>query len=301
VPIYETPKHPAFTDWGIKTGLLHEPLRLVDVGVQGGLHPRWRWLGDQFQAWAFDPLPDVIEQLAKANPAPNRIRYFCMGLGNEDGERLFSRDENGYESAFLPLAVEEAQLGRDQAGKLTDNWTRPQIRRLDTLFNAGAFPSIDHLKMDCEGFELEVLKGAKSFLERSGVFAIESESSLKLHPWYQPCHLSCLYQMLGPERFDIYDLHFYRTSRQPLPDGYPHRGRPDTFDFLFLRGFGEDDELSAHPLDRLIKMAIIAELYGLQDVAANIVTRTAARLATRFDPKQALELLRQSWTAMSAS
>lgn len=293
--IYETPEYPAFTDWIVKSGLLREPLHLIDIGVFGGLHSRWKWLGDCLEAWAFDPLPDVIEQLKAANPAPDRIHYHCVGLGNEDGERLFSRADNPYASSFLPSAVRETQLGRDAAGNLPSNWSRTAIRKLDSLMGDGLFASVDHIKMDCEGFEIEILDGAQRFLDHSGVFAIESESSLKLHPWHKPCHFVQLYERLGERQFDVYDEHHYRVSRAPLADGYPERGRPDTYDFLFLRGFGDGDDLDAYSLDRLIKMAIVAELYALQDIAADIVTRTADRFAARLDPEKALALLRQSW------
>lgn len=295
--IHETPEYPAFTDWIVKSGLLREPLRLIDVGVLGGLHPRWRWLGDCFEAWAFDPLPDAIEQLKAANPAPDRIHYYCLGLGNEDGERLFARTDNPYGSSFLPRALRETQIGRDAAGNLPSNWSRAAIRKLDSLMGEGLFASIDYIKMDCEGFELDVLDGGQRFLDHSGVFAVESESSLKLHPWYRPCHFVQLYQRLGERQFDVYDEYHYRVSREPFPDGHPHRSRPDTYDFLFLRGFGESDDLNVHSLDRLIKMAIVAELYALQDIAADIVTRAADRLAARLDCAKALTLLRQGWIA----
>jgi FkbM family methyltransferase len=294
--IYETPEHPAFTDWIVKDDLLRERLRIIDVGALGGLHSRWRWLGDYLEAWAFDPLPDAIERLKAANQAPDRIRYYNMGLGNQDGERLFSREDNPYGSSFLPSAVPETQLGRDAAGNLPSNWSLTPIRKLDSLMADGLIASIDHIKMDCEGFELEVLDGAQHFLDHSGVFAVESESSLKLHPWYQPCHFVQLYRRLGPRQFDVYDEHHYRVSREPFGDGYPHRSRPDTYDFLFLRGFGNGDDLNAHSLDRLIKMVVIAELYALQDIAADIVIRAADRLAGRFDPEKAVALLRQGWS-----
>lgn len=299
--IYETPELPVFTDWVIKAGLLHEPLRLIDAGVQGGLKPRWKWLGEYLEAWGFDPLAESIEPLVAANPAPKRIHYYSIGLGNEDGERLFSRADHPYASAFLPYAIPESQLGRDGSGNLLGDWRQPTMRRLDTLFAEGLFGAVDYIKLDCEGFETEVLRGAQRVLAEAGVFAIEVESSLKLHPWHKPSHFAELQEILAPAGFEVYDLYFYRDSRQPFSGGFPHKGKPDTFDFLFLRGFGEEDELSAHSLDRLIKMAIVTELYGLQDVAANIVTRAATRFAMRFDPERAVKLLRQSWTGASVS
>jgi hypothetical protein len=58
--INEPPEQPAFTTWVVQNELLREPLRIIDVGCQGGLHQRWNWLGDHLEAWAFDPLPDAI-------------------------------------------------------------------------------------------------------------------------------------------------------------------------------------------------------------------------------------------------
>jgi FkbM family methyltransferase len=292
--INEAPEFPAFTDWVVKRGLLHEPMRIIDVGCQGGLHPRWKWLGDQLEAWAFDPLPDVIERLSAANAAPSRVRFFCLGLGNEDGTRMFSRDPNPSQSAFLPKAVPDAMIGRDPAGNLPSYWSYPTIRKLDSLMDERFFSGIDHLKMDCEGFEIEVVRGAERFLDKSGVFAVESESSLKLNPYYEPCHFIELYGLLGKRQFDVYDLYYYRDTRAPLPGGFPNKGRPDTFDFLFLRGFGADDDLKDYPADRLIKMMIVSELYGLQDVAADILQRASAALSQRLDTAMAFDLLKSS-------
>jgi FkbM family methyltransferase len=292
--INEPPEQPAFTTWVVQNELLREPLRIIDVGCQGGLHQRWNWLGDHLEAWAFDPLPDAIDHLCATNPAPDRIHYFCMGVGNDDGERMFSRDPNPKQSAFLPKAVPEAAIGRDADGNLPSYWSFPTVRRLDSLMDERLFLSVDHLKMDCEGFEIEVARGAQRFFESSGVFAIESESSLKLHTYYEPCHFVDLYRVLGSHRFDVYDLDYYRDTRAPLPGGFPNKGRPDTFDFLFLRGFGIDDSLLEHSADRLIKMMIVAELYHLQDVAADILQRASATLAHRLDVATAFDTLKAS-------
>lgn len=286
MPIYETPEHPAFTDWVVKNGLLHEPMRIIDVGCQGGLHGRWKWLGDMLQAWACDPLPDVIEALRAANAAPSRIAYEAVGLGNRDGDRLFMRRTSSWGSYFLPEALSVDDCDADGV------WNTLPMRRLDSLMaERPALGRVDHIKLDCEGLEIEVLRGAARFLYESGVFAVESESDLKLNALHDPCHFVSLYQWLAPYGFDVYDLYFYRWTRLPIAGLDPHRGRPDTFDFLFLRGFGPKDNLSTHSIDQLIKMAIVAELYGLQDIAADLITRGQNVLSERLDVGQALHLL----------
>jgi hypothetical protein len=56
-------------------------------------------------------------------------------------------------------------------------------------------------------------------------------------------------------------------------------GRPVVFDMLFLsRVFDEPELQSGEEIDRLIKMIAVAELYGLQDVALDILFGNRYRL-----------------------
>jgi FkbM family methyltransferase len=269
--------------------------------VQGGIHPRWNWLGHRLELWGFDPLPDIIERLSADNPAPDRLRYFQIGLGNQDGLQPFFRHDNAWGSSFLGECRGDCH-GNSAGESNLPNASRVVMRRLDTLLEEGWFCRIDSLKLDCEGFELQILEGADRFLRETGVFAIESESNLRLQlQRHDPCHFVDLYRTLGHRGFEVYDLYYYRVSRPEIPGGYPHKGQPDTFDFLFLRGFGENDHLSCYSVDRLIKMIIVAELYALQDVAANLLARSASRLSLRFDVEKAIEFLRLEGKPVSAA
>jgi hypothetical protein len=51
------------------------------------------------------------------------------------------------------------------------------MHRLDSLFAEGLFGTIDHIKLGCEGFEIEVLRGAQRVLAEAGVFAVETETT----------------------------------------------------------------------------------------------------------------------------
>lgn len=295
--IYDTPAYPAFTDWVVQNRLLREPFRLLDIGVQGGIHARWHWFGDYLEVIGFDALADVIAELNEANPAPERIRYLHMGLGNEDGERLFQRVANPYGSAFLPPALAVSQIARDEHGKIPDDWSTVPIRKLDTLSAEGVIGTVNALKMDCEGFEIEIVKGAQKFIDANELFAIESETNLYLHPWYDTAHFVELYRMLGARGFEVFDLYFYRIPRAEMAEGFPlpqggHRpiGQPDTFDFLFLRGFSHTAEFT-QSIDTLLKMMMLAELYALQDVALHILTLARPRLVERIDVEHAAKLL----------
>jgi FkbM family methyltransferase len=256
-------------------GLLHEPFRLVDIGVQDGVHTRWLALGDCLDVSGFDPLPDVIEALKAANP---RHRYYAIGIGNEDGERLFERTPNACGSAFLPLTATEADIGRDKDGNIPANWHRAQIRRLDTLHAQRWFAGVDFLKLDCEGFETNILRGARQFLRESGVFGIESETHFFANPQFPRSHFVELYEQLVPFGFEVYDFGFYRVPEV--------RGQPNSFDFLFLGpAFKADTEPS---VDRLIKMLVTCEVCGFPYLARRLIAKNKDRLGARLDCDAAL-------------
>jgi hypothetical protein len=46
---------PTFTRWVIENGLLHEPFVVINVGVQGGRHPRWDLFGEQVRVYGSMP------------------------------------------------------------------------------------------------------------------------------------------------------------------------------------------------------------------------------------------------------
>jgi FkbM family methyltransferase len=299
---YNTPDCPSFTLWVCRAGLLREAFRLIDIGVQGGIHRRWNALEDHLELWAFDALKDVIDELSERNQQPDRRRYIHMGIGSEDGERLFERVSNPYGSAFLPMIATEDQIGRNSDGKIPDNWSRVQIRRLDTLYAEGTIGPVDALKMDCEGFEIEIVKGAQCYLSESGVFAVESETHFFPQPSAPRSHFVELYERLISYGFEVYDLGFYRTPRIELRNGFPVRvgeglhfrsiGQPNTFDFLFLgRQFKRRDAQPEIPVDRLLKMIITCELYGLQDVAVSLLLQNRDSLGSRLDVDHGATLL----------
>src|SRR6266851_2752136 len=140
---------PAFTTWVVENDLLKEPFVVIDVGVQGGPHRRWKHLKDKVRVYGFDAIPEVVEGL-NAQKQPNET-YFATALGDEEGTRDFYVRGNGgsyYGSSFY----ESDAL---QPGLLT----KVPITRLDTLFAKVVIPPADHIKVDCDGHDPDVIRG----------------------------------------------------------------------------------------------------------------------------------------------
>jgi FkbM family methyltransferase len=234
---------PRFTEWVLRNRLLESEFVLIDVGVQGGIHPRWNALGPSLKVYGFDPLEEVIAPLTSLNLANHQYR--AIAIGDADGERdLFVPAAVLPASSFFPRETEQ-----DQARMAIDasNWKgvqtrRVPMRRLDTLMAEEAIPRADFLKIDCEGFEPAVLQGAGRFLAQSGILAIESEIGFSSIHWPQT-HFLAVYERLLPHGFRLADLAFNRVTFASFIERASALGRiptatvslPGTFQMLFVR------------------------------------------------------------------
>jgi FkbM family methyltransferase len=291
------PPYPFFTCEIVRRGILQESFRLIDVGVRGGISPHWKFFGSHLEFWGIDPLyEEGVGPLVASNPHPDRYHYLNVGLGDADENRLFR---------FYP---ENPSSSHFEASNRTDRpyidhlWREVPLRRLDTLFAEGQIGAIDFMKMDAETYEIEIVKGGHGFLASSGIFGIETESTLFRTRRNPRSHFAELYELLAKHNFNVFDVGIQRVPRASLSRGYPQQndgsislrasGRAFVFDFLFLGQEFEDKPLqNTLSIDRLIKMIATAELYGLQDIGLDILFSNRDRLGLRVDIEEAANWL----------
>jgi FkbM family methyltransferase len=156
---------PRFTEWVVRKGLLESPFVFIDVGVQGGIHPRWLHLGPSLRVYGFDPLEETIGPLTRLN-LPNHT-YQAIALGDADGERDFFVPGESFPRLHF-FRARPSRIRCAWRSTLRSNWQgiqtrRMPMRKLDTLLAEGAIPPADFIKIDCEGFEPAVLKVPATF------------------------------------------------------------------------------------------------------------------------------------------
>ncbi len=281
-------RHPMFTEWVVRHGLLASPLVIVDVGVQGGASVRWDHLADRVEIHGFDALEEAIAPL-RAEGRPKR-HYYATALGNEDGERELFVASELTASSFYPSGSSRYDIvAAVQRGA---NSRRVPVRRLDSLMTDGTIPRADFIKIDCEGFEPEILKGAENLL-RTGVLAIEVETSFDVSTTVPETHFGAVYKQLLPHGFLLYDLEFNRIRRSSFVRRARSRGmknlrtvaRPATFNVLFYR------DAPSSSADEALKRAIILELYGMVDSAYDILIANTAIFAGDVSIEEAADQL----------
>lgn len=302
--LFENPD-PAFTRWVIENGLLPSRFVLVDVGCQGGEHQRWRWLGDQLELHAFDALEEAIQELREKTRAPNK-QYYSFALGNEDAERELFVQENAYATSFYQQG-DNSRMSVDASAYTNRSRRIVAVRKLDSLFAEGVLTRADFVKIDCEGFEPEILKGAQEFLRATRPVGVESETSFNISPLMTHSHMFAIYEQLVDHQLILFDLAFDRAPRGAFTDAFggrrfPGLGQPGTFNVLFARDLVTERDFPTSysvphynelaTVDRVIKAAIIFELYGLIDCAYEAILQFATVLPESFDTEKALTLLR---------
>jgi FkbM family methyltransferase len=291
---------PRFTKYIVDSGAMNEPFVVVDVGVYGGENPRWHFLGDQLVLHGFDAIKEVSAELNEKEKLSSNKRYHWMAIADYDGEKEFY---------FTPSNPTNSSFGRPADsrfadGRLSFEARMVPVRSLDSLLASGTIPAPNFLKVDVEGYEKFVFLGAKECLSRD-LLGIEFETSFNVGSEYPNSHLGTLQDILIPRGFRLFDLNFdriprasFRNARQSSGLPPANYGRPATVNALFCRDliseaddglFGEAPRLPSP--DEIIKIMIIYELHGLNDIAFDTATRFTSELRVRLDIERAKRLL----------
>ena len=237
----------------VETDALERPFVLVDIGVRDGIHGRWAALEPALEVYGFDAIADV-------HSANERHRYFKFAIGDSDGECRFDVPENGYEAKVAPAGAVVVPMAK-----------------LDTLWAKKVLPTADFIKIDCEGFEPEILRGATQYLEASNLLAADVETNFNISPTLPGSHFGEIAKPLLAQRLLVADLAFGAASfpsRQPWPG---------TCNALFARHFINERDHQENYLmrgpepspsaDEVLKTIAILDLYALYGPARALLTR----------------------------
>ncbi len=170
---------------------------MLDVGAfDGGYARDLRAAG--YEGWivSLEPVGTTYDRLSEAAKDDPRWRTLRVALGSNSETRSINVAGNAVLSSFLP----HSRYALDELGPMTDTVEREQVavRRLDELIDEcldGISEPRVFLKIDTQGWDLEVLKGAADTLP--AVLAVQTELSLK--PIYEgmPGYLETIGHLQG--------------------------------------------------------------------------------------------------------
>lgn len=290
-----------------------EPFFLADVGASGGIADQWRHFEPSLRAVGFEPLVTECERLNREerNPA---VRYHDCFIVADGYDELFpptlAKDpQQGWSNQ--PFERTSAARGQRQQKQSFTQWLNddnPNIvytqRRisLDAFFRERPGDVVDFIKVDTDGHDYEVLRGAMDITTGHRVLGMFVE--VQFHGITHPHSnlFANIDRLLREEGFSLFDLETYRYTRGLLPGHFAYNLAAQTLegqllagDALYLRdmaapGYEQRWGLALSPR-KLAKLACLFEIFGMPDCAAELLVAKEQELAGLFDVRAALDLL----------
>jgi FkbM family methyltransferase len=175
---------------------------LLDVGAHWGEYGRLlRDSGYTGEIVSFEPVSANVERLAERSAGDDRWTHHRVALGRTAGSLEINVNRETDTSSFLePTAYGQTRFADAVA---LESRETVEVRRLDELLESCVDRPQERrffLKLDTQGWDLEVLAGASGCLDR--VFGVQSELSVK--PIYEgmPTYLDAL-AALGELGFEL--------------------------------------------------------------------------------------------------
>lgn len=254
--------------------LIEHPFILLDIGAREGCERHWQSFGSQIQNVGIEPDPAECQRLNSRNK-PNET-YIPSALWSK-------KDKVPFHIAATPPASSmyspnEAVLSRFLDFDLvrTVRTTELETTTVDSL----KLP-VDFLKMDAEGAELEIMKGAEGTIQ-SSVLGLCLE--VMFQPWRKGAPtFDCVHQFCVEQGFRLYDLATYRHVRrnfslkthQNYSSGISPFGQVIWGEALYLRDavaeINNPDRIAWWTPERIYKILALYEMHFLHDCAFELL------------------------------
>jgi FkbM family methyltransferase len=162
------------------------------------------------QIYCFEPVSATYEKLCHRLSAKPRVRSFNLGLGKEEGaakilcrgpSTVFRMTTLWGEAAHLPSGPTESI----------------KMVTIDKFCKDNGTSEINYLKVDTEGGDLDVLKGAESMLGRQRIDLVEVEAGMNpFNEWHVPFeNLKSFLEARHYYLFGIYEQFGEFPTREP--------------------------------------------------------------------------------------
>jgi FkbM family methyltransferase len=188
-----------FSDLGINC--------VIDVGANFGQYASLiRSAGFRGRLVSIEPIPEVYEQLQRKAAFDQSWLTFNFALGERDQTKDFNVFGATDLSSFLPFS---SQVKPNDKNRQIVETLRVQVKTLDSLFDKfteGIAEPRVFLKLDTQGYDIEVIKGARACIGRT--LGIQSEVAVIAKYSGMPDYLQALafYRELGFEPTGLFPV-----------------------------------------------------------------------------------------------
>lgn len=243
--------------------LKKDKILYVDVGARWGITEPWTHFGDIVNIIGFEPDETECKKLnAQIREKDLFIKYLPIALLDEKKDATLNITRSpGCSSLLTPNAKILNQFPDFERFDIVKK-TQLYTNSLNSVLEEYRIKDIDFIKVDTQGTELNILKGAGQVLSRD-VFGIAVEVEFAQLYENQPLFAD-VDEYLRECGFALFDLNRHRWKRGNIPTNMPSRGQMIFGDALYFRtDFGKD--VKSISRTKGIKMIMISALHGYYD------------------------------------
>lgn len=288
------------------------PFVLIDVGCSGGISSVWRKFGGDLIAFGFDPQISECRRL-QAQETNARVHYVAAFVGLPENHPLVvqrqAEDQRIFKH-FNPwnrLSTAEAQaLGAKaapQSQPIHENEVnKRELIGVDEFVNREKISSVDFIKIDVDGTDLDVVVSAQSIVKSRQIlgFCIEVNWTGSYLAGDNTFHN--IDRQMRTMGYSLVGVSYRTYSRRDLPAPFQYNilaqtygGQPIQGDAIYLRDAASeyDDFIWGARLSptKLLKLAALYEIFSVPDLAAELLNTKRDELASLVDVDALLNAL----------
>ena len=159
----------------------------LDIGANVGNYTKLILQETSSKVISFEPLPDAYRELEVLKKEfGERLETFNIAISNENKRQELYFGNEKSEKASLMKNLEKLSF----VGETNTNKIFVEVKKLDDLKDILKNKTIDFIKIDTEGYEFEVLDGAKNLLKQHRPKFIQIEFN-----WHQLLKGQTLYKL----------------------------------------------------------------------------------------------------------
>lgn len=300
-----------------KTIFASQPFTLLDVGCSGGISPFWRVFAPSLLALGIDPVLTECERL-NAKETNSKVRYRPAFVGLPDQHPIVQKrgsndpwGGNPWNRLSAPLAVNILKSKTKEEDKLAvlNDWQGSKLADpkskigVDDLVREEKLSTLDFIKVDVDGYDLDVILSAEHCTQDSPVLGYVLEVNFYGSTADTDHTFHNTDKLMRQWGFDLFGLSVRHYSAAALPapfewDGVGQTlfGRPYQGDAVYLRdpmAAGTRGSPQCPPLSpqKLLKLACLFECFGLPDHAAELIQANVQSLLSVCNSQELLNIL----------
>lgn len=191
-----------------------QPTTILDIGANTGnyakeMHQRF----PNATIYAFEPLADCYKSLEATANAHKNIHPLPFALGSKNETTMIQKSSFHPSSSLLAMNDLHKELYPKSSASTEEQIT---IKRLDDCSSELALTEPLFIKMDVQGFEIEVIAGGADTIAKASVLLVEN-AYVRFYDG-QPLAADLIHQLhqLGFDYFGAAHIHYHKTKKVPL-------------------------------------------------------------------------------------